>query len=55
VPLAARFVVVVTSTQSRFGLTARKTLIMPSTVRYDRLTLTRSCRAKSRHHFERGV
>ncbi|HEX8400109.1 MAG TPA: DUF4230 domain-containing protein [Allosphingosinicella sp.] len=32
---AARFVAVVTSSQSRFGLTARKTLIMPGTVRYD--------------------
>ncbi|HWT13589.1 MAG TPA: DUF4230 domain-containing protein [Allosphingosinicella sp.] len=34
-PLAARFVAVVTSTQSRFGITARKTLIMPGLVRYE--------------------
>ena len=33
--LAARFVAVVTSSQSRFGLTAQKTLIMPGMVRYD--------------------
>ena len=32
---AARFVAVVTSEQGRFGLSARKTLIMPGTVRYD--------------------
>jgi hypothetical protein len=35
VPFAARFVAVVTSTQTRFGLQARKTLIMPGTVRYE--------------------
>lgn len=35
VPFAARFVAVVTSTQTRFGLSARKTLIMPGTVRYE--------------------
>jgi hypothetical protein len=34
-PFAARFVAVVTSTQSRFGLSAQKTLIMPGTVRYE--------------------
>jgi hypothetical protein len=34
-PFAARFVAVVTSTQSRFGLSARKTLVMPGTVRYE--------------------
>lgn len=34
-PLTARFVAVVTSTQSRFGLSARKTLIMPGMVRYE--------------------
>lgn len=34
-PFAARFVAVVTSTQSRFGLSARKTLIMPGLVRYE--------------------
>jgi hypothetical protein len=34
-PFAARFVAVVTSTQSRFGLNARKTLIMPGMVRYE--------------------
>jgi hypothetical protein len=34
-PFAARFVAVVTSTQSRFGLNAQKTLIMPGTVRYE--------------------
>ena len=34
-PLAARFVAVVTSHQTRFGLTARKTLIMPGLVRYE--------------------
>lgn len=33
-PFAARFVAVVTSTQQRFGLTARRTLIMPGMVRY---------------------
>lgn len=32
---AARFVAVVTSEQGRFGLSARKTLILPGTVRYD--------------------
>lgn len=32
---AARFVAVVTSSQERFGLTARKTLIMPGNVRYE--------------------
>jgi hypothetical protein len=34
-PFAARFVVVVTSIQSRFGLSAKKTLIMPGMVRYE--------------------
>jgi ABC-type amino acid transport substrate-binding protein len=34
-PFAARFVAVVTSTQSRFGLNASKTLIMPGMVRYE--------------------
>jgi hypothetical protein len=34
-PFAARFVAVVTSTQSRFGLSAKRTLIMPGTVRYE--------------------
>jgi len=34
VPFAARFVAVTTSQQSRFGLSARKTLIMPGMVRY---------------------
>lgn len=34
-PFVARFVAVVTSTQTRFGLTARKTLIMPGLVRYE--------------------
>ncbi len=34
-PFAARFVAVVTSSQSRFGLTAEKTLIMPGMVRYE--------------------
>lgn len=34
-PFAARFVAVVTSTQSRFGLSAEKTLIMPGLVRYE--------------------
>lgn len=33
-PYAARFVAVVRSSESRFGLTARKTLILPGTVRY---------------------
>lgn len=32
---AARFVAVVTSQQSRFGLSAKKTLIMPGLVRYE--------------------
>lgn len=32
---AARFVAVVTSEQSRFGLSAKKTLIMPGLVRYE--------------------
>lgn len=32
---AARFVAVVTSEQNRFGLTAKKTLIMPGMVRYE--------------------
>jgi hypothetical protein len=34
-PFVARFVTVVTSTQTRFGLEAEKTLIMPGTVRYE--------------------
>jgi hypothetical protein len=34
-PFAARYVAVVTSTQRRFGLEARKTLIMPGDVRYE--------------------
>ncbi|HEY0113887.1 MAG TPA: DUF4230 domain-containing protein [Allosphingosinicella sp.] len=34
-PFAARFVAVVTSSQSRFGLTSQKTLILPGTVRYE--------------------
>src|SRR3546814_1679472 len=34
VPFTARYVAVVTSTQSRLGLSAKKTLIMPGTVRY---------------------
>jgi hypothetical protein len=34
-PFAARFVAVVTSSQQRFGLSARKTLIMPGMVRYE--------------------
>ena len=34
-PFVARFVAVVTSRQQRFGLTARKTMIMPGTVRYE--------------------
>lgn len=32
---AARYVAVVTSTQSRFGLSSKKTLIMPGLVRYE--------------------
>lgn len=35
VPFAARYVAVVTSRQSRFGLSASKTLIMPGMVRYE--------------------
>ena len=35
VPFTARYVAVVTSIQQRFGMTARKTLIMPGTVRYE--------------------
>jgi hypothetical protein len=34
-PFAARYVAVVTSSQSRFGLSAQKTLIMPGLVRYE--------------------
>ena len=34
-PFVARFVTVVTSTQTRLGLQAKKTLIMPGTVRYE--------------------
>ncbi len=34
-PFAARYVAVVTSSQSRFGLRAQKTLIMPGMVRYE--------------------
>lgn len=34
-PFAARFVAVVTSEQHRFGLAARRTLIMPGLVRYE--------------------
>jgi hypothetical protein len=34
-PFAARYVAVVTSRQSRFGLSAQKTLIMPGMVRYE--------------------
>jgi len=34
-PFAARFVAVVTSEQRRFGLSAKKTLIMPGMVRYE--------------------
>jgi hypothetical protein len=34
-PFAARYVAVVTSSQSRFGLRAQKTLIMPGLVRYE--------------------
>ena len=35
VPFTARYVAVVTSTQNRMGLSAKKTLIMPGTVRYE--------------------
>ncbi|NNC71867.1 MAG: DUF4230 domain-containing protein [Sphingomonadaceae bacterium] len=35
VPFSARFVSVTTSTQRRYGLSARKTLIMPGDVRYE--------------------
>ncbi|PKQ01109.1 MAG: hypothetical protein CVT74_00885 [Alphaproteobacteria bacterium HGW-Alphaproteobacteria-13] len=35
VPFTARYVAVVTSTQSRLGFAAKKTLIMPGTVRYE--------------------
>lgn len=35
VPFTARYVAVVTSTESRLGLEAKKTLIMPGTVRYE--------------------
>ena len=35
VPFTARYVAVVTSAQSRLGLSAKKTLIMPGTVRYE--------------------
>ena len=35
VPFTARYVAVVTSTQSRLGFSAKKTLIMPGTVRYE--------------------
>jgi len=35
VPFAARFVAVVTSEEHRFGLSAKKTLIMPGMVRYE--------------------
>lgn len=35
VPFTARYVAVVTSTQTRLGLEAKKTLIMPGTVRYE--------------------
>ena len=35
VPFTARYVAVVTSTQSRLGLAAQKTLILPGTVRYE--------------------
>jgi len=34
-PFVARFVAVVTASQSRFGLNAQKTLILPGTVRYE--------------------
>ena len=33
-PFVGRFVAVVTASETRMGLTARKTLIMPGTVRY---------------------
>jgi hypothetical protein len=39
-PFTGRFVAVVTASESRFGLDARKTLIMPGTVRYS-VDLTR--------------
>ena len=35
IPFSARFVAVVTSTQRRFGLSARKTMILPGNVRYE--------------------
>lgn len=35
VPFTARYVAVVTSSQSRMGFAAKKTLIMPGTVRYE--------------------
>lgn len=35
VPFTARYVAVVTSTQTRLGFEAKKTLIMPGTVRYE--------------------
>lgn len=35
VPFTARYVAVVTSTQNRLGLSAKKTLIMPGMVRYE--------------------
>src|SRR3546814_10276682 len=35
VPFTARYVAGVTATQSRLGLSAKKTLIMPGTVRYE--------------------
>ena len=35
VPFTARYVAVVTARESRFGLTAQKTLILPGTVRYE--------------------
>ena len=35
VPFAARYVAVVTSRESRLGLSAQKTLILPGTVRYE--------------------
>lgn len=34
-PFVARYVAVVTSSQSRFGLEAQKTMILPGTVRYE--------------------
>jgi hypothetical protein len=43
VPFTARFVAIVTATESRLGLTARKTLILPGTVRYG-IDLTRLTR-----------